>query len=156
MQEKLEYESLDELLAVLQDMHKDLGADLKLWKADIDSAFRRIPVLPAHRQFACVAFRHRDNVVTAQHLGMPFGSVASVHHWERIGELITAIARRVLHLPVLRQAFVMMYIMLVYDVWPAFATGLWMTFSLQIAVSVRRTPNGPLRVWCNASWEKQP
>jgi len=68
MQEKLEYESLDELLAVLQAMHKDLGSDLKLWKADFDSAFRRIPVLPAHRQFACVAFRHKDNVVTAQHL----------------------------------------------------------------------------------------
>ena len=78
MQEKLEYESLDELLAVLQAMHKDLGSDLKLWKADVDSAFRRIPVLPAHRQFASVAFRHKDNVVTAQHLGMPFGSVASV------------------------------------------------------------------------------
>ena len=100
--EKLSYESLDLLMTVLRDMEKDMGSDLELWKADIDSAFRRIPVLPEHRQYAHVAFRHDGNVITAQHLGLPFGAVASVHHWERCGELIKAIARRILHLPVLR------------------------------------------------------
>jgi hypothetical protein len=40
--------------------------------------------------------------MVAKHLGLPFGAVASVHHWERTGELIKAIARRLLHLPVLR------------------------------------------------------
>lgn len=71
-------------------------------QADIDSAFRRVPVHPEHRQYAHVVFKHNGQTVTAQHLGMPFGAVASVHHWERVGELIKAIARRLLHLPVLR------------------------------------------------------
>ena len=61
-----------------------------------------MPVHPEHRQYAHIALKHNGNVMTARHLGLPFGSVASVHHWERTGELIKAIARRLLHLPVLR------------------------------------------------------
>jgi hypothetical protein len=74
-------------------------------QADIDSAFRRVPVHPQHRQYAHVVFKHNGETITARHLGLPFGAVASVHHWERVGELIKAVARRLLHLPVLRYAF---------------------------------------------------
>lgn len=100
--EKLTYESLDLLLAVLRRLHSGTGDTLELWKADIDSAFRRIPILPEHRKLAFIAFRHDTDEIVAKHLCMPFGSVASVHHWERVGDLIKAVARRVLHLPVIR------------------------------------------------------
>ena len=76
-------------------------------QADIDSAFRRVPVHPEHRQYGYIVFRHKGKAVVAKHLGLPFGAVASVHHWERTGELIKAIARRLLHLPVLRQVCAM-------------------------------------------------
>ena len=55
-------------------------------KADIDSAFRRIPIRPDHRMYANVAFKHNDQTFVAQHLSIMFGSSASVHHWERVGE----------------------------------------------------------------------
>ena len=35
-------------------------------------------------------------------MSLPFGATSSVHHWERVGELLKAIARRVVHLLVLR------------------------------------------------------
>ena len=67
-------------------MGLEVGRDLDLWKADIDSAFRRVPLRPDHREFAHIVFRCRDVVIIVKHLALPFGSVASVHHWEREGE----------------------------------------------------------------------
>jgi len=69
------------------------GVGLSLWKADIDSAFRRIPIKPEHRAFAWICFKFNDQVVAAQHLALMFGSVASVHHWERMGALSDALER---------------------------------------------------------------
>ena len=91
--EKLEYETLDLLLQAMRLANENCEVGLSLWKADIDSAFRRIPILPEHRQFAWICFKHNDHILAAQHLAVMFGSVASVHHWERVGELISAIAR---------------------------------------------------------------
>lgn len=100
--EKLRYENLDVFFRGMRAMHKSVGPDLKAWKADIDSAFRRIPLLPAHRQHAHVVFIHNGNVIVAKHLSCMFGAVSSVYHWERVGELLKAIARRLFHLPVCR------------------------------------------------------
>ena len=100
--EKLAYESLDELLASARAIGTHVQKDLALWKADIDSAFRRIPIKPQHRQFAHIVFRCDGSIIVSKHLSLPFGAVASVHHWERIGEFIKTVARRLLHLPVLR------------------------------------------------------
>ena len=100
--EKLTYESLDGLMDTIQYMQKTAGSDLNLWKADIDSAFRRVPLKPEHRKYAVVAFKHDGQVILAKHLACPFGSVASVHNWDRVGEFIKAVARRLLHLPVSR------------------------------------------------------
>ena len=89
-----------------------LQKPMRLWKADINSAFRRVPVLPGsfsllrwanlacsclagHRQFAGVTFKCEDGeVYEARHLGMPFGSVASVHNWDRIGLLVASLRLR--------------------------------------------------------------
>ena len=103
--EKLEYENLDLFLQVLRDTQKIMGTQLSLWKAclvlvhacknhvailvvqaDIDSAFRRIPIRPDHRMYANVVFKCNDQTLVAQHLSVMFGSVASVHHWERVGK----------------------------------------------------------------------
>jgi len=91
--EKLSYESLDALLAVLRALEGMTGSDLVLWKADIDSAYRRVPLIPEHRDLAYVTFNHQGNKIVARHLSLPFGASSSVHHWERVGELLKAIAR---------------------------------------------------------------
>jgi hypothetical protein len=88
-------------------------------QADIDAAFRRIPVAPQHRWACWVAFIVMGQVslwlvcqscvlcvqcqvFVSQHASCPFGAVASVHAWERVGAAITHIARKFLKLAVLR------------------------------------------------------
>ena len=100
--EKLVYESLDSFTAALRRAHGRLGCKMGLWKADIDSAYRRIPVHPAHGQHGWIVFLLHGQAWASQHKGLPFGSVASVHHWNRVGALLCALARRLLHIPVSR------------------------------------------------------
>jgi len=83
--EKLAYESLDLFLQTILAMEERVGKDLSFWKADIDSAFRRIPIRPQDREYAHVAFKYDGKVVIAKHLAMMFGGISSVHHWERQG-----------------------------------------------------------------------
>ncbi len=90
-----------------------------LWKSDVDSAFRRVPVNPEHswatgrqplaaKHAGCdniyvrdsgVAYLHHGVPLIALHKGMPFGATASVVAWHRVGALLATIARDVLHLP---------------------------------------------------------
>ena len=90
------------------------------FKADIDSAFRRIPIMPGgqpslylspynnslfcagHRQFAGVAYKKGDDIWTSQHYSMPFGAVSSVHAWDRVGAFFRALGRRLFHLILFR------------------------------------------------------
>ena len=75
---------------------------LSFWKADIDAAYRRVPIapssrlplmrcfchclfLPGHRPLAAVAYLFEGKVMIAEHAALPFGSEASVHGWDRIG-----------------------------------------------------------------------
>jgi hypothetical protein len=71
-------------------------------QADVDAAYRRVPVAPAHRWACGVVFRCGDEIYFSQHAACPFGAVASVHAWERLGAAITHIARKFLHIAVLR------------------------------------------------------
>ena len=73
-----------------------------LWKADIDAAFRRVPLRESHQWAAGVAYQYRGDTWVAVHTSMPFGATASVIAWHRVGALLLEIARRVLHLPVFR------------------------------------------------------
>jgi hypothetical protein len=91
-----------------------------LWKADIDAAFRRVPLKDGHKWAAGVKLgscRWYDRIEFARagvaymlkgvpqiafHHGMPFGATASVVAWSNIGELIQDIARNVLRIPVFR------------------------------------------------------
>ena len=73
--------------------------DLELIKADIDSAFRRVPIRPDHRKFAHIILRVGEEIYSAVHLVMMFGSIASVHNWHRVAALLRTIGRRILKIP---------------------------------------------------------
>jgi len=100
--EKLRYHTLDMFLATLRLAFTLLGGSLSMWKADVDAAFRRIPITESHSEFAWIAFLFQAQWHFARHIGMPFGSIASVHNWDRIASLILAIAQRLLWLPCFR------------------------------------------------------
>jgi len=74
----------------------------KLWKADIDSAYRRIPIAECDRWCAWVAIKTHGRMFVARHVGTCFGAIGSVHAWNRVGEMIAHFARTLLMLPVLR------------------------------------------------------
>jgi len=99
--EKICHDHLDDLLRVIARL-MDTGSGVpSLWKADIDAAFRRLPLDPEHRWAGAVAFKHAGRAWVAHHYSAPFGATSSVHAWERVGHLLRRIARRLLALPVL-------------------------------------------------------
>ena len=59
-QETLKHDHIDGLIAALRHAWLVTGCVYSMFKADIDSAFRRIPLLLAHRQQAYVAFRDTE------------------------------------------------------------------------------------------------
>ena len=91
--EKLQYEALDTMMEFLRQSHSTLGCNLKLWKSDIDSAYRRIPVAAESKDNAWIVFKTARSFVAARHYALPFGSVASVHHWDRIGRFACSSVR---------------------------------------------------------------
>jgi len=121
--EKMSHDTVDGLDAVLRHFFEVVGAVPGMFKvcvvvvwlkggvfcvvhalaqADIDSAFRRIPVAPEHRWACWIAFVAGDQVFVSQHATCPFGAVASVHAWERVGAAIAHVAKKFLKLAVLR------------------------------------------------------
>ena len=73
------------MLAAMAVLYAKLtGRQPHFWKADVDKAYRRIPVHPEHRWMLTVAFLLKDEVWTAQHNTMAFGLVASVHRWDSV------------------------------------------------------------------------
>ena len=70
---------------------------LALYKADIDSAFRRVPIAPAERDLAYVAFAAHGKLQLFGRNAMPFGAIASVHAWDRIGAWPLGTGAVVLH-----------------------------------------------------------
>ena len=51
----------------------------RFWKADIDKAYRRVPVSPADPWMLTVAFLYGGEVWTSTRFTMSFGLVASAH-----------------------------------------------------------------------------
>ena len=66
-QEKLKHETLDELVVAMKQFWKCVGVPPALWKADIDSAFRRVPIKPAHRWACGIAFKVDGQVRPCKH-----------------------------------------------------------------------------------------
>ena len=99
--EKCSCDTLDLFYASMRRLEQLVSGPKRLWKADIDAAFRRIPIQVDHRQYARVVLQVGDEVFTSQHITMMFGSVSSVSAWHRVGRLLRALGRRLLKLPVL-------------------------------------------------------
>ena len=96
--EKMTNDHLDELMESARLFLERLGVVPGLWKSDVDAAFRRIPLMAEHRWAAAVAFKWLGELVVAIHNSSPFGATSSVHAWEREGNLICNVARRLLKL----------------------------------------------------------
>ena len=96
--EKMTNDHLDDLMESVRLFLVRIGVVPALWKADVDAAFRRIPLRPEHRWAAAVVFKCLQELVVAIHNACPFGATSSVHNWERLGTLICNIARRILKL----------------------------------------------------------
>lgn len=100
--EKMRHDTLDSLAVAMRQYVEVVGVIPGLIKADIDAAFRRIPVAPEHRWACWVAFIVLGEVFVSQHGACPFGAVASVHAWERVGAAIAHLARKFLKIALLR------------------------------------------------------
>jgi hypothetical protein len=100
--EKISHDHLDDLAAAMHSFFALTGEVPSLWKADIDAAFRRVPIIWEHIAAAGIAWILAGVIWISTHLAMPFGAASSVWAWHRIGALLCSIARKVLHLPVYR------------------------------------------------------
>ena len=96
--EKCSHDHLDNLVQFCRELVLLCGIVPMLFKADIASAFRRIPLMPAHRWAAGIMYLFHGEVLRATHMSCPFGATASVHNWERVGRLLRKIARKMLHI----------------------------------------------------------
>ena len=96
--EKLAHDSLDKLAGSMRRM-VDRGKFVPgLLKADVDSAYRRVPLMPSHRWACGVAYKLQGAVMCAIHHACPFGAIASVHAWQRIGAALCFLSRKLLKL----------------------------------------------------------
>ena len=100
--EKLSCDTLDAVVRTLRELSLKLDCPISMFKADIDSAFRRVPIAAEQRRYGRIVFKHRGVVLVAGHVCMPFGSVASVHNWDRIGSFLCALGRKLLKIPLSR------------------------------------------------------
>ena len=73
-----------------------------LSKADVDAAFRRVPVREDHKWAAGVTWLFENEPWFATHIGMPFGAAASGIAWHKVGRLIQKISHKLLGLPLWR------------------------------------------------------
>ena len=77
--EKLGNDRLDKLAALVTLFFRTVSSLPALWKADVDSAYRRIPVKPEHRDLLWIVILLGGEILAARHNSLPFGCVASVY-----------------------------------------------------------------------------
>ena len=59
---KMTTNTADQPVRMTLELQQRTSDELALWKADIDSAFRRIPILPSHRWMAWVVFKNKNKL----------------------------------------------------------------------------------------------
>ena len=62
-------------------------------QADVDSAFRRVPLEEQAWEQAYVVFKRHGVTMASQHLAVFFGALSSVHNWARVAALLAGILR---------------------------------------------------------------
>ena len=100
--ETIRHDHVDDLARVAAAVWR-AGHDVEFIKADFKGAYRTVPLEPSQIDLATLLVRDTDQCAwtTVQQWALPFGAVASVYGWERVGGAITAILRNA-GLPVLR------------------------------------------------------
>ena len=96
---------LADMLAVARIMHHAHPAeDLLLAKSDFRAAYRGCPILTDHLQFSNILVRdpRSGRVWSSTQLAMPFGAVAAVYAWDRLGGALAFLLQQVLLLPTAR------------------------------------------------------
>ena len=99
---KLKVDGVDSLLASMRRFRQASGKTPHLAKADIAAAYRRVPIAPEHRWAAAVTFMLDGVPQIAEHIMLPFGAISSVYGWDRVGNMLTHLARVILKIAVLR------------------------------------------------------
>ena len=102
LSEEVQHDHIDVLAVVMRRYKSLFGQAPWLFKADVDSAFRRFPLRPDHKWAATVVYSFRGKAMVSTHNACPFGASSSVHNWERVGEMLAALERKILKLAVLR------------------------------------------------------
>ena len=101
VREATQHDGLDVLVWILFQFML-AGVRSAMFKGDISSAFRRLPVLVAHLALAWVVFVFNAVIYMAQHRSLPFGTISAVQGWHRAGAAILFVMRRKLKLPMAR------------------------------------------------------
>ena len=85
--DKVQHDGLDLFTFIItQFMLNDI--QVHLWKRDISSAFRRVPIFAGHLDLSWVVWISEGVRMAAQHVGMPFGTVSAVYAWHRVGHAL--------------------------------------------------------------------
>jgi hypothetical protein len=92
LSEKITHDHVDDVVAGMAAFKGRTGMVPWLWKLDVDSAFRRIPLAGDDQWAAWVAFLCDGQVYVSGHRACPFGATASVQAWERIGAMLKFLA----------------------------------------------------------------
>lgn len=99
--DRIEHDTLDTLASlVFYFFHKD--QDVRMWKRDVSKAFRRVPILSTHLEFAWGVWAGQGLLWVAQHKGMPFGTISAVYAWRRVGHMLQQLVLRLFKAPVAR------------------------------------------------------
>ena len=99
--DRIQHDTLDTLAAIVLRFF-DLGCNVSMWKRDVSKAFRRVPVRSEHLQFSWAVWSHQGLLWTAQHKGMPFGTVSAVYAWHRVGYMLQTLIQKLFFAPVAR------------------------------------------------------
>ena len=100
--ERLQLDGADVLVDAIRYFRDRHGHAPALFKADVDSAYRRIPIAPEHRWAAYSTYVHDGNTWVTGHLAMMFGALAAVFGWDRVGAALAHLARKLLRIATLR------------------------------------------------------
>ena len=96
--EKLSHDHVDDVIWYCRQMLLLLGFVPALFKADIASAFRRIPLIRGHRWAAETVNWYKGSIWTSVYKSSLSRARASVFNWERVGRFLRTAARRLLHI----------------------------------------------------------
>lgn len=98
--ERIQHDHLDDLLGSVHHAKSLFGELPSIFKADIASAFRRVPLAPEQTWAAAIMYIFQGVVMFSRHWASPFGALSSVYNWERVGRFFCTLARKLLHIAV--------------------------------------------------------